>query len=1271
MPRPALRAVILAWCSPLALAVGGDWPQWRYDAARSGYTPQPLPDELRLQWTRDLPKPVPAWPTIPRCQFDLTYEPVASDGLLLVGSPNDGSVTAYEAETGTLAWRAYTDGPVRFAPVVVGSRVFVGSDDGRLYCLDLRSGTRLWVQRVASEDRSDMRHLGNNRLISCWPVRGGPVLVSDTVVAAAGLWPLMGTFVAAFDTQTGSVRWRNGAIQRISEVRIDHHGLQDAGLAPQGYLVHEGGRIVVPNGRSLPAGLDASTGALLWFCQGGRNGHWRVIASGGFALVGGQGGVNTVSGREFGSNLYIEHDVGPGRWAKYFTGEAARLSYKTMPAVNAWSVIADQRLYGVQAGAVYAYDLATAKLVPYETTVRDEPVKPNKWVLEELWTCQTGRKKAGRTLIGAGRRLYTHAGNRLLSVELPHPGESSRLVWDEELPGTPTAMLAAADRLFVVCDGSKLLCFGASDRNVQTHEAPSVETEGEEDAWTAQAAEILAAGGVRDGYCLVLGLADGRLVEELLGQSDCYVVAVDPDATKVRLLRERLVAAGLYGSRADVVVGDPLRLGLPSCLASLIVSERLDGQALAREGDAVRLGTWLRPYGGVACLRMPAEDREAVEQWVAGAAESHGLQVSWEQDWGLIRRPGAPSGSAYWTHGCADAARTFFSRDEGVKPPLTVLWYGEGPGHGFHKANDYGSGSKPQVMDGRLFAFRVRDHSLHALDVYTGRKLWVRDVDPFTRYVSRREGIYVAEGNRCSVWDPASGDTLRTHTLSVPGMDTMVVADVRVDGDVIVIGVAASKTRNIVKGLWDSAVLVALGRNSGEQLWLRRATGRFSVHGLAMGAGLVFVSDSTPVAKTGEMRRRGESPKTLPVQFAALDARTGGVRWEHSEEVPFATYDHFQAMRSYDDWVGYSADCGVVLAGKSQRIFGLDASDGRVLWRLRGAHAQPVILRKDEFIPQSGLVFDVRTGEPTGKRAFSYAGYGCNYGIGGERFFVRRAGSLALFDVVTGQMLKPVPTRSGCSHSAVPASGVLTVANFMDGCVCNFPLQTSYALVHEPQAAGWYGEAAVPEPVREKITAAERAREAREREAVAAAERQKAKAELAAAGLEQLVPGGAEWRYLDDGSDQAAAWLVPDFDDGKWRTGPAQLGYGDRDERTVLDFGGDPKEKHLAYYFRHRFTVAEPTRYAKLLVKLIRDDGAILYLNGVEAVRSNMPDGEVGHLTPGLFCGKSEGVWQEFEIDAEGLRSGKNVLAVEVHQAGPTSSDISFDLQLLGRLVDR
>lgn len=1040
------------------MCCAADWPQWRHDAGRSGYSPEALPVELELHWTRELPKPVMAWPTEARKQFDATYEPIVLGRTLFVGSPNDGSVRAFDTETGEQKWKFYTDGPVRFAPVAANGKVYVASDDGRLYCLNAETGERLWTFRAASSKRPDLRHIGNNRLVSCWPVRGGPVLVGDTIFLTSGIWPTMGAFVYAVDVSTGKVRWCNDKAHRISGVRVDHLGVQDAGIAPQGYLACEKGRLIVPNGRSLPAGFDAKTGKLLWFCQGGRNGHWRVAARGDYAFVGNSGVVNTEHGRELGSNFYFRHDPGAGRWTKYFLAEAPKLPYETMPGVSSCSAFAGQSVFGVHKGTVYAYDLASAKLVPYETTVRGEKASPNRWELDELWKLETGHTARGRTLVGAGRRLYAHTGNVLFAADTPEGRGRPRLAWRKQLPGTPTAMIAAHNRLFVVCDKHKILCFGPGAKLPKTWQQAAKPLAAADDEWSAAAVDILRQTKVQDGYCFVLGLASGRLVEEIVKQSRLRVIAVDAESGKVDSLRDRMTAAGLYGNRVEAIVGDPFALDLAPCIASLMVSELYAAGDLT-DATMARLFGYLRPYGGTVCLR-----------------DAQG-------GWALTRRPGPIAGSFDWTHGCADAARTYFSKDDNVKLPLAVLWYGEGEDHGFHKANDYGSGSKPQVAAGRMFAFRIRDHTLHALDVYTGRKLWQKTVAPFTRYASMPDGVYVAEGDRCTVCDPATGEAVKTYPYAVEGLKEVFVGDVRVDGDVIVVGVAPQKKRNILNGLWDSTVLIGLNRRTGKQLWTHRAQERLNIHGLAMGEGMVFCADSASVAKTGDVQRRGNPPKTLGVAFKALDARTGEVRWRQDREVPFKTHAHFGAMRSYDDWVAYAADAGIVLAGKNQRIFGFEATTGRVLWETKGNLPQPIIIRGQELIPQTGVIYDVRTGKATGKRAFAYRGYGCNYGVGGKHLFTKRAGSMALFDVATNRMVKPVPTRSGCSHSAIAAGGVLTVANFMDHCVCNWPVQTSYALIHFPAAAGWYGETTIEEPLRATIAATERTKAAKPKKA--------------------------------------------------------------------------------------------------------------------------------------------------------------------------------------------
>lgn len=163
-----------------------------------------------------------------------------------------------------------------------------------------------------------------------------------------------------------------------------------------------------------------------------------------------------------------------------------------------------------------------------------------------------------------------------------------------------------------------------------------------------------------------------------------------------------------------------------------------------------------------------------------------------------------------------------------------------------------------------------------------------------------------------------------------------------------------------------------------------------------------------------------------------------------------------------------------------------------------------------------------------------------------------------------------------------------------------------------------------------------------------------------------LVPSGAVWRYNDSGTNLGTAWRAVSYNDAAWATGPAQLGYGDGDEATILSWGSNSSNRRITYYFRRSFTVTDASTVASLVVRFIRDDGCVIYLNGVEIARSNMPTGTINYLTRATTAvgGADENAWQEVPVDPSRLVAGTNVIAVELHQQSPTSSDISFNLEL-------
>ena len=159
-----------------------------------------------------------------------------------------------------------------------------------------------------------------------------------------------------------------------------------------------------------------------------------------------------------------------------------------------------------------------------------------------------------------------------------------------------------------------------------------------------------------------------------------------------------------------------------------------------------------------------------------------------------------------------------------------------------------------------------------------------------------------------------------------------------------------------------------------------------------------------------------------------------------------------------------------------------------------------------------------------------------------------------------------------------------------------------------------------------------------------------------------LIAKGSTWRYLDNGSNQGTAWRAVAFADSSWKQGPAQLGYGDGDEATVVSYGPNASSKYITTYFRKTFSLAALPGQAATL-SLLRDDGAVVYLNGVEVMRSNMPTGTITFST--LASGAAEGdSFLTASVPASAFVVGTNVAAVEIHQVNGTSSDISFDLGL-------
>jgi outer membrane protein assembly factor BamB len=993
-------------CVAATVSFGADWPQYRFDAGRTAACPQSLPADLHCLWVRELPPPRPAFPGEIRLGYDATYEPVVMGKTMFVPSMVTDSVTALDTETGQERWRFFAEGPVRLAPVAWQDKVYFVSDDGHLYCVGAADGRLKWKFRGLPDAGKDRKLMGDGRLVSVFPARGGPVLADGTIYFAAGIWGDEGVFVHALNAETGQVVWSNTDSGRIAKANADHGVAGEAGISPQGHLAIVGDMLIVPCGAQLPALLDIKTGKLQTYTMG-----WggRIGLPKGCAFVSGTGKYLMHAGDIYDMG---QPDKDPSSKREYdvkrmiHVGALTRLQIEPANQKDLDDfrepVLTPEAMYYQQDKGIVACDLTKPTLKQRsETTVPDyrrEDVYPDpaSVVFAELWKlpCKS------EVHIKAGGRLYAGRRGFVEAVDIPGRGLEPGVSWRAEISGTPHRMLAADGKLFVVTLEGRICAFGP-DKPAQpvVHKSPAARAPAA-DPWTAKAAGMISAAGITDGYVLALGLADARLAEELVRQSRCDVIAVEADAAKAARFRERFERAGLYGSRISVLVGDPASYRFPAYLASLIVLG--DPGAVAKAGDPAFLKALfrsLRPYGGTACLEISADARQALGRQVS-AGEFPGGVIGRKGDLVLLSRQGRLADSADWSHAGANAANTGASQDRLVKAPLTRLWF-----DGAFRWHRRPEKAAVRVAGGRVLV--NTDNKLYAVDVYTGRHLW-QAVLPASdgEFVALEDAIYVTAGKSCVVLDPASGN--ESGQMTLPDEPDGNWSHIRVAGEIFVGAIGRH--------------LVCIDRKTGRMLWDHQCEN--NVSSIALGGGKVFASCSDTVN-----RRRIAAPPNAPGgAVAAFDARGGKLLWK------------IDAAGE----VLYSEPLDVLAIGRGV----YRGKDGLLVWS--GAPADQMFVVGDRLIsylkerpqvkPKRAVVVmrNLLTGEEAGSEVEWYQ-RGCTIPRAGSNLLTTRyMGNAACIDLATGRMTWISNVRAACSNNLFPADGVLNVPNLSGGCTCNY-----------------------------------------------------------------------------------------------------------------------------------------------------------------------------------------------------------------------------------------
>lgn len=1040
-----------------------DWPMWRYDACRSAASPAPLPDQLHLRWTRPLAKPKPAWRQEQyKLQFDRSYEPVVMGKQIFVPSMVCDRVTAYDTETGRQNWQFYCDGPVRFAPIAWQGRVYFASDDGHLYCVDAQDGTLVWKVRLAPSDRTV---LGNGRLISAWPARGGPVLSNGRIYCSASIWPFMGVFIYAIDAATGQAIWENSGTGAVY-IKQQHGSPAFAGVAPQGYLATNGERLLVTS-RTTPACFDCRTGELLYY---------------------------PLSDRSFGKHV---GGCSASIWKGWYFNN--RIAYRLADGQGLGVVRADvmgaDAIVGVDdAGSVLGYELS-------EINTRDPKDKSTrtKAAIEPLWKMDA-EPALDWIHLQAGKRLYGCNNEGTIAALAPPEGDQpARIVWRHGLQGRVWTMLAGDGKLFVVTEDGVLHCFGAKPRVFRHYNRMERSIPSASQKSLGYIEQIFGQDVDREGYCLWLGMGRGRLLTEAVRQSKLHVIAIEPNAHRVAVWRKRLDRAGLYGSRVSILQRDVDFTDLPPYIASLVVVEDLPAAGPGREADLIgKIYNLLRPYSGVAWIAASEEEQLAVCRRIANM-DLPGVTVSTTEDGLAVRRTGPIPGSGDWTHQYGDVANTVCSRDL-LEPPLGILWFGEESDFG-DVLPRHAHGPPEQVVGGRLFIEGV--DSFSARDVYTGRTLWKKPLKPKTNFgiyydasykhdfrdlsynqvhipganargtdfVATSDRLYLLQDDKCLVLDPKTGRTLEAFSLPAqPDGERPHWTYVGVYEDCLIAGAGFMRYSSRLQPAGEKAdpfrpfvdrsaskSLVTMNRYDGTVLWSVDAEEGFLHNGIVAGDGKVFCLDTAPPYA----RRYAEEDESHSARLLSIDIRTGRTIWEDRD-------------RAFGSWLSFSGRFGILLQAyrKSRdmlwepgdRMAASRAETGEVLWDREMKYTGPVMLRADTVFTQESA-YNLLTGRQrtyphplTGQAVpWEYArNYGCGTAIASENLLTFRSAAAGYYDLTNdGGTGNFGGFRSGCTSNLVVANGVLNAPDYTRTCTCSYQNQTSLAMVHMPDVEMW------------------------------------------------------------------------------------------------------------------------------------------------------------------------------------------------------------------------
>ena len=1046
--------------------LAADWPMWRFDAGRTAATTETLNPALNMVWVQHFSSRESVWDD-PLNQdlmpYDRQFEPIIIGRNLFVGFNDCDKVMAFDLESGKPQWTYFSDGPVRLPLAGWKDKIYFTSDDGSLYCLSANEGNLLWKFSGIPDGR---KILGNKRMISMWPARGGAVIKDGRLYFANSIWPMMGIFIYALDAASGKVVWRNEEAGTYF-IKQPHNYPAFAGIAPQGTFAINGSSLLIPGGRSVPACFDLASGRMQYY-------HLAKYGKTGGAFIATRDSVFFNHDRDRMTNLY-----------SLITGELL------LKRPGKYPVLTEKIFY-------FSGETISARPASDPDTV--------------LWTVNVD---ASGDLILAGDHLLAGGRNIITMLQIDNNGGIPRIIWHKKIQGNVKRLIAANGYLVVVTEDGKIAAFSEKQEPVR-HYRNETEVLPPPKEWLDQANAILEHTKVHEGYAVMFGVGNGELLAALAEITDLDFIGIDPDSQNINRLRHKFDAQGLYGKRISLFSGTLQSMQLPPYFASLtLLGEQPNGELNGSEKSIRKLIQITRPYDGKIWLPLDEKGRETAGKDLKRLSdEKIGLEIY--NDGMLLTRGGPLPGSDDWTHQYGDIHNSVKSDDKQVKMPLGLLWFGGNSN--LDVLPRHGHGPPEQVVDGRLIIEGMG--VISARDVYTGRVLWKTPLDSLatfklyynetyqntplessynqrhipgangrgTNFVAANDFVYVVQGSACEVLDIRNGRPLKKIYLPfTTENDRPLWGFIGIYKNYLIAGSDFAEFSKLTpftqsereeigqlslkkftdlrdKTNYDLAAsrkLIILDRFSGEPIWQIKSRYGFIHNAIVAGADKLFCLDKLPSFTEGKMERRGMD---LPEDYRlmCLDIGTGDVLWNSQKKI-------------FGSWLGYSKETGLLLQASrpssdmlsgenGERMIAYRAENGQEIWDRMVIYNNPPILHHNQIITDH-IAINIYTGEQIYRKnpismkeiPWTYTRTkGCNYNIASENLLSFRTSAAGFFDLENdGGVGHFGGFKSGCTSNLIAANGVLNAPDYTRTCQCAYQNQTSLALVHMPDVEYW------------------------------------------------------------------------------------------------------------------------------------------------------------------------------------------------------------------------